>query len=485
MSEPWQPLRRIVVVGDGPLGVLTAIALKQALPPAQLVVVGTPPDAASFADRSSTALPFANRLHDSLGIGEEALVRRCGASHRLVTRYVGTLAGGEGVAGYGAEVDPKLNTGFARNWGSGPRNASTAPAPGSLGEALAASGRFAPLPPDPGSPLAAIDYALRWNVPAYRDLLIGIAHGLGVQHGRGSVTAIEPDGHGGAATVSVEGGRPLTADLFVDCSGAGAALLSRLAGARWIDWGDRLPARSIVFAKPGPPMLSLEDRLTLTEAGWRWDIAGRDGRMALLALAEGKGEQAARLALGGEPAETAPIAPRCAAEPWLGNVVALGDAAAWLEPTGGFALDLAHRQLQLLLELLPGRGVHPLERAEFNRRARLMAEQARDALAAHYACPAAAGVYGGPDVSPDLDLVLDQWTRRGRVPFLEESPLLTQEWASLLHALGFPAAEGTLARAEGQRQADARARAFAGEVAAALRSAPPYDEWMNRALAGQ
>jgi tryptophan 7-halogenase len=485
MSEPRQPLRRIVVAGDGPLGVLAAIALKRALPPAQLVVIGTPPDPAAFADRSFTALPFANRLHDSLGVSEEALVRRCGASHRLITRYVGARAEGEGVAGYGAEVDPKLDTGFARNWGAGPRNASTAPAPGSLGEALAASGRFAPLPPEPNSPLATIDYALRWNVPAYRDLLIGIAHGLGVQHVRGAVTAIEPDGHGGATAVAVEGAGPLTADLFVDCSGSGATLLSGLADARWIDWADRLPARSIVFAEPGVPMLSLEDRLTLTEAGWRWEIAGRDGRMVMLALGERKGEAAVRLALGGEPSAAVPIAPRCAAEPWMGNVVALGDAAACLEPTAGFALDLAHRQLHLLLELLPGRGVHPLERAEFNRRARLMAEQARDALAAHYACPPAAAIYGEPDLSPDLELVLDQWTRRGRVPFFEESPLLTQEWASLLHALGFPAAEGTLARAEDQRQADTRSRAFAGKVAAALRSAPPYGEWMNRALARQ
>src|SRR5690606_37166517 len=172
VSAPREMPGRIVVAGAGQVGALAAIALRRALPRCEILVVGTPPDPAAFADRAPTALPFTNRLHDRLGITEERLVREAGGSHRLVVRYLGW--GGEGHAGvapYGAAVDPKLKTRFARDWGGGPRNASTGAPPGSLGEVLAAAGRFQPPAVGPDSPLAALDYALRWNPGAYRDLL--------------------------------------------------------------------------------------------------------------------------------------------------------------------------------------------------------------------------------------------------------------------------------------------------------------------------
>ena len=70
MSEARELPQRIVVAGDGPLGVLAAIALRRALPRAEVVVVAIPPDPAAFAERFGTALPFTNRLHDRLGITE-------------------------------------------------------------------------------------------------------------------------------------------------------------------------------------------------------------------------------------------------------------------------------------------------------------------------------------------------------------------------------------------------------------------------------
>src|SRR6478736_542447 len=49
----------------------------------------------------------------------------------LVVRYHGWGGVGHaGVAPYGAAIDPKLRTRFARDWGGGPRNASTAAPPG-------------------------------------------------------------------------------------------------------------------------------------------------------------------------------------------------------------------------------------------------------------------------------------------------------------------------------------------------------------------
>ena len=100
MSEPRELPDRIAVAGDGPLGALAAIALRRALPTTEVLVLALAPGPAAFAERVGTALPFSNRLHDRLGIGEEDLVRLAGASHRLVMRYFG--GGGPGQHGAAA-----------------------------------------------------------------------------------------------------------------------------------------------------------------------------------------------------------------------------------------------------------------------------------------------------------------------------------------------------------------------------------------------
>jgi tryptophan halogenase len=211
MSAAREPLRRVVVAGAGQVGVLAAIGLKRALPGAEVIVLGLPTDPGALADRAATALPFTNRLHDRLGIAEEAIVARAQGSHRLVTRYFGWGAVGPntpngGAMPYGASVDPALRTRFAREWGGGPRNAAGAqgvsgPA-GSLAEVLADAGRFAVAPAGEPTPLDQVDYALRWHPESYRALLIEAARKLGVVHAPGELAGIEPEGAGGVAALT-------------------------------------------------------------------------------------------------------------------------------------------------------------------------------------------------------------------------------------------------------------------------------------------
>ncbi|WP_305098375.1 tryptophan 7-halogenase [Croceibacterium aestuarii] len=482
MSEPRELPARIVVAGDGPLGVLAAIGLRRALPTTELLVLALPPDPGAFAERIGTALPFTNRLHDRLQVGEDDLVRKAGASHRLVMRYFGGGGPGQqGAAGYGAAVDPAMATAFAREWGGGPRNAGTAAPPRSLGEVLAAAGRFAPPQGEAESPLADLDYALRWNVPAYRELLVGIAAQLGVQHARVDIRGFRPDGEGGIAALVAEGVGEIPGDLFVDCTGSRALLHSHLPEARQIDWHAMHPVRRIAMAEAGRPVLALEDRAAFTPLGWRWDLAGRDGLQTILGIAGEAGDEAISAALGEPPAAIVPFSPGRAEAPWLGNVVALGDAAARIEPLGGIAQDLAHRQLALLLELLPGRTVDAAERAEFNRRAALMADRAADWVAVHYAAPAAGELFPHLWRSPELERALDQYVRRGRTPFAEEAPMLVQEWGALLQALGVPSGESPLTAAAAGDENDG-GRHFAARAEAALAAAPPYAEWVQELL---
>ncbi|MEO5706201.1 MAG: tryptophan 7-halogenase [Alteraurantiacibacter sp.] len=483
MSAPRERLRRVCVVGGGQVGVIAAVALRRALPDCQVIVIGTPADPGAYADRAPTALPFTNRFHEQLGIDEQAIVARAGGSHRLLARYLGW--GGPGSVGamaYGAQLDAQWRTRFAREWGGGSRNAAgTDPAAGagSLAEVLANAGRFAVPPGDRATPLDMVEHGLRWNSPAYRDLLITAAAARQVVHIPGIVASAERDGEGGLASITVPGQGAIEADLFIDCNGPAGSLIALVAGDEWEDWHSYLPVRHLFHARPGQPLLALEDRCTLLPQGWLAALAGRDGLQLTLGFGDKVTEAEARTALPGQPEALVEIVQGCRPNSWVGNVVALGDAAAWFEPLGHLNLDLAHRQLAALLDLLPGREIEPLERAEYNRRTLLMAHGARDVLALHYATPAARAVFGEMPLPGSVAHTLDQFTRRGRVPFHEEAPFAGAEQTALLLALGYSSGSSPQASGNEPREAAAARREFDQRASAALAFAPPYRDFIT------
>ena len=483
MSEPRDPLRSVCIAGGGQVGVLAAIGVKRALPGCEVTVIGLPPGPLDFADHAASALPFTNKLHDRLGISEEAIVAQAGGSHRLILRCIGWGGEGQhGAASYGGFVDSSAAVAFGREWGGGSRSASALQVPGSLAEILADSGRFRSLAPGEGGPLAEIDYALRWNPAAYRGLLIAEAQRLGIGHVEAAVEGAELSEDGGIASLRLSGSRTVEADLFLDCSGAAQALLSLHPDHGVADWTDILPERRVLFAAPGQGMLALEDRLSLLPEGWLLEFAGRDGLQVVLGAAPRVDDPQLTRALGGEPAFDARVSSGRASAPWLGNVVALGDAAARFEPLGYLQLDLAHRMLALLLEILPGRQIEPLERREFNRRAVQIMDGARDLLAMFYATPRAGQVFGEGEKPATVTDSIDQFTRRGRLPFREESPLAGPEMMSLLRALGFAQAVPPQERASDPRRAASAGKGFEAKAQASLKAAPPYAEWMSAML---
>jgi tryptophan halogenase len=495
MSQAREPLRSIIVAGNGQLGALSALAVKKTLPSANVTVLSTPVDPANLADRAPSALPFTNRLHDQLGIEEEDILRRAAGSHRLVTRLIAWGQAAPEVQGagqvqngampYGMAHDPSLKSRFAQEWGGGSRSGterqqSGREFAGSLAEVLAAQRRFGVPPPGVQTPIDEIDYCLRWNPFAYRELIIEAAGKAGVQHKEASILLPEPDGKGGLAGVRMDNGEVLRADIFIDCSGPAAILRTAIGDAGYEDWSEYLPIRKLAYARPVRPILALEDRFSLPQpTGWLGEFAGRDALQSILALPDETSEAQIISMLGADPSELVAISPGCCKTPWSGNVIALGDAAAKFEPLGFLNLDLAHRQLELLVEMLPGRTINPRERDEYNRRSGLMMDAVRDALGLHYAAPSSIQRFGKLQQSSNLERLIDQYARKGRVPFSEEAPFLSQEIMALLAALGISSALTPLAREDSAGAAEAARSVFNAKARSSLETTPPYEEWLR------
>lgn len=126
---------------------------------------------------------------------------------------------------------------------------------------------------------------------------------------------------------------------------------------------------------------------------------------------------------------------------WCGNVVALGTAAALIDPVGVSNLNLLRAGVDLLLQLLPADANCEAESAEFNRRFGLLLDHARDFALAHYRLN---GRDGEPfwdacravDVPEALDYKFRLYECRGRVPLYDEEPLDEDSWTQLLDEHG-------------------------------------------------
>ena len=264
--------------------------------------------------------------------------------------------------------------------------------------ALAARGdRFATPSADPRSPLATLGLGVAYPADALADRLAALAAAAGVQ----------------VATTA-------QAELHVDASGGDP-------DAGWESWRAWLPCNRIAWRRtasdrPPPP--------------YPLHIATPDGWLAHVAL-DGSLCEAACSVDGPGTAYANGIA----SAPWQGDRVAIGAAAALVEPVLGTALLLAHDAIVRLIALLPHDPADTrVEAAEYNRLTRIRAEAARDAAVALWATNARVGEPlwdGARDAAPPaLADMLALYRSRGRVVAREDDPLSPADWALLLDGQG-------------------------------------------------
>ena len=394
-------LRSVAVVGDGPVALVSAVALKQALPGAEVLLVPAPVPADALADRFPLALPAVHDVLAGVGMTPDLLLARGVARPRYASVFAdwsrdGTpwMVGDDAAAtlAEGRLSALWLRAREAREW---------VPPFDALNPAcVAAAAGIA----DP-----RIEPALHLDPARMAQALASIGGQAGVRFAAPFV-GVEPDG-----TIRLQDGARVEAELMIDASGP--ARLLRGAAA-FEDWRDALPCDRVTFgaAEEDPGAC---DRYSATAQGWRATWPG------------------VQVEVGNGIA----IAPGRLIEPFAGRVVALGEAAVQPGPLGRAGFTLALGQLALLLELMPAREPEPLLQAEYNRRAGLQADRMRDFLGTHYH---GGGRTQGPfwhrlrDTGrpASLDRLLAQFARRGQVVPADEELVQRDAWTAVLLGQG-------------------------------------------------
>lgn len=384
------PIRSLVIVGGGTAGWMAAAALSRFAPFAITLVES---EAIGTVGVGEATIPQIRLFNAALGIDEGEFLRETRGSYKLGIEFAGWAGEGSrymhafGPTGHAHGILP-----FHQYW-THAHLAGQAEAFGtySLNTVAASALRMQADRPEAPGPMP---YAFHFDAGLYAAYLRRRAEAGGVTRLEGIVAQVNRADAGERITsVTLADGRAVGGDFFIDCSGFRSLLMEAMAPGEFADWSGWLPcdrAWAVPCATSGD--FTPYTRSTARPAGWQWRIPlqhrignghvfcsrfmdEEDARTILLANLDARPEAEPRLLR---------FTTGTRARHWVGNCLALGLAAGFMEPLESTSIHLVQSSIARFLQMLPGQLAEPALAAEFNRQAAFEWSRIRDFLILHY-----------------------------------------------------------------------------------------------------
>lgn len=389
-------VRKVVIVGGGTAGWMAAAALARVLTAAKCEITLLDCEPGGTVGVEEATIPSLPAFHALLGIDEREFLRATGATFKLAIQFRDWQRRGASClhpfGPYGIDSRHSL---FQAYWLRRREEGHPSPLEEWSVTGLAAKwGRFGGLPAQKASPLRHLSYAYHLDAVRYAQFLRAYAEKRGVCRIEGQLVDVTVDPKGMIESLRLQDGRALSADFFIDCSGVQGLLIAGALQAGYSDWSHWLPCdRAVALQCESAAELAPLTHATARESGWQWRVPlqHRVGNGYVYSSAHlGDDEAAARLAerLEGKPLGEPSLLRFKAGRrtrAWVGNCLALGPAAGFLEPLESTSMHLVQTGLARLCTLFPDRDFDPAISAEYNRQTALEYEHVRDFLILHYA----------------------------------------------------------------------------------------------------
>ncbi|MDR7116171.1 tryptophan 7-halogenase [Caulobacter sp. BE254] len=388
------PIRKVLVLGGGTAGWMTAAALSKVLG-GQVEVTLVESEQIGTVGVGEATIPPILTFNAMLGIDERDFMRATRATFKLGIEFRDWTRLGDRYihpfGTFGLDIEAiKFHQVWRKVQGQvGPIENFN------LAAVAARQSRFALPDPDPAKVLSSLKYAFHFDAGLYAKFLRGFAEARGARRIEGKVADVALRGEDGfIQSVTLEDGRVFEADLFIDCSGFRALLIGQALGGRYIDWSHWLPNDRAV-AMPcdtGGDGLTPYTRATADKAGWRWRIplqhrTGNGYVYSSAHISDDEAQAALTAGLDG-PTRADPNVLRFQAgrrdQAWIKNCVAIGLSSGFLEPLESTSIHLIQAAITKLLALFPDKGFDPLEIDEYNRLTAQQVELVRDFIILHF-----------------------------------------------------------------------------------------------------
>lgn len=389
-------IRSVLIVGGGTAGWMTAAALAHKLAGTGITVRLIESAEIGTVGVGEATVPHIRHFNASLGFDEADFMARTNATFKLGIEFRNWGRKGDSyIHPFGTFGEPIGGVDFHQHWVRAKHVGVAAPLDAySFPVAMARLDRFAHPVAEADDLRGTYSYAYQFDAGLYARFLRDYAEARGVERIEGKIVDVALDTESGfVRSVTLDGGVTLAADLFIDCSGFRGLLIEGALEAGYEDWQHWLPCdRAIALPCPNVGAIGPYTRATALDAGWAWRIplqhrAG-NGHVYASAFLDDERALQALLAQLDAPPLAEPNRLRFTAgkrrRQWVGNCVALGLAAGFLEPLESTSIHLIQVGIERLLDLFPTNDWDPLDAAEFNRMMDLEYERVRDFIILHY-----------------------------------------------------------------------------------------------------
>lgn len=388
-------IKKTVIVGGGTAGWITAAALAKILRNVVDIELVESEDIGTIGVGEAT-IPQLKILNRALGLDEDEFVSRTNGTFKLGIQFEGWSGKDESYlhafGSVGANYDQvQFHQYFLRHKQAGHAGSFW---DYSLHRQAADQTKFGRLDKLGNAPMAGLSYAFHFDAGSYAKLLREHAEANGVKRTEGKVDQVNLDPEtGDIRSLTLEDGRTVEGDLFIDCTGFRSLLLGQTLGVEFEDWSNWLPVNraQAVGCERTEPLLPYTKAIA-RPAGWQWRIPlqHRTGNGHVYCDSYMQDSEARDLLM--QSLDAAPIGePRLLrfttgrrSETWRKNCVAIGLSSGFLEPLESTSIHMIQTAVNRLISLFPSNQIDPVDVAEYNHQSIIETELIRDFLIMHY-----------------------------------------------------------------------------------------------------
>ena len=446
-------ITRIVIVGGGTAGWMTAAALAQSVDLRHCRISLVESDDIGTIGVGEATIPTIHWFNRIVGLDEKEFMRETGATFKLGIEFPDWARPGHTYfhpfGRYGCAAD---GSAFVHRWLKARLGGLDDDFQDySLNTVAARSGKFEFPATDARSILSTLGYAYHFDAGLYAKFLRARCERKGVKRFEGRVGRIDRHAETGFITaVHSSRGDVLDGDLFIDCSGLRGLLIEGVLETGFDDWAHWLPcdrAVAVPSERVGAPLPYT--RATARATGWQWRIPlkHRTGNGYVYCSRCISDDEAAAVLLNHLDG-AALAAPRFIPfrtgrrrKAWNKNVVAIGLSSGFLEPLESTSIHLIQSGIAKLLSLFPARDCDAYTAEQYNRVIAAEIEGIRDFLVLHYhSTTARAGALWEQcrrmPLPDNLTYKIEHFARSGRIVQGSDELFKEASWFAVLTGQG-------------------------------------------------
>ena len=385
------PIQKVVVLGASSAGLLAAVTLKRFFPQLEVLLLYTEKYAPIGVGESTTAW-VPQFLHDHLQISRAEFFQAVCPVWKLGIRFE-----------WGDPARSHFNYTFDRQFAYDVKGLSRSPGYYCMHD-MAQASRFSILMDKGHAPLwrdlqgqiqAVIDgFGYHIDIDEFLNFLWQKAQALGVATQMIEVLGAERDDQGNVRHLQCANGVRIAADLFIDASGFQSKLLGGVLAEPFVPFSDRLFCDTAVISTEtrATPILPYTT-VTTMNAGWRWriDLKDRISYGYVFSSQFCDRDQAVQEFLAATPGahdqvKFIPFKSGRYQNFWVNNVIAIGNAAGFVEPLESTGQHMIAETLwQVVLTLMDSHLTpNPTVTSTVNTYIAHLWQEIRDFLALHF-----------------------------------------------------------------------------------------------------